>query len=76
MYKRQVIYPNPASEKFSFNIHGTIISVKIYDVSGRLLKEETQLTENTVDISSLPKGVYQVLFTGTEGSFVSKLLVN
>lgn len=71
-----VIYPNPASEKFSFNIHGTIISVKIYDVSGRLLKEETQLTENTVDISSLPKGVYQVLFTGTEGSFVSKLLVN
>ena len=71
-----IIYPNPASDKFNFNVQGNVKSIKIYDISGRLIKEETKLTTNSVNISSLTKGIYRVLFTCTEGSFVSSLLVN
>ncbi|MDR2087317.1 MAG: T9SS type A sorting domain-containing protein [Dysgonamonadaceae bacterium] len=69
------IFPNPASDKFSFNVEGKVISVKIFDLTGRLVKTELQPDNHSVNISTLQKGIYQVLITGAENTHKSTLIV-
>lgn len=69
------IYPNPATDKFNFSVSGDALNVRIYDLSGRLVKEETQLTDNSVNVSSMAGGIYKVMITTTEGNYVSSLII-
>ncbi|MDR2805384.1 MAG: T9SS type A sorting domain-containing protein [Dysgonamonadaceae bacterium] len=69
------IFPNPATDKFSFNVEGKVIDVKIYDLTGRLVKTELQPAGNSVNVSSLQKGVYQVLITSAETTYKSSLII-
>lgn len=75
MPDKVAIYPNPATDKFGFHVQGDVQSVKIYDLSGRLVKEETQPASNTVNVSSLTKGIYKVMISTTEGNYVSSLII-
>ena len=70
-----VIYPNPASDTFNFNIEGEVLNVKIFDMTGRLIQTEIQPKNNTINISSLPKGIYNVLITGVNQNYTSTLSV-
>ena len=70
-----VIYPNPASDIFSFNINEKVNNVKIFDLSGRLVKTESQPTGNSVNVSSLRKGIYKVLITSEKNNYVSSLII-
>ncbi len=68
------IYPNPATDKFNFNVAGTCLSVKIFDLTGRMLKTENNLTDNSVNVNYLASGIYKVVITTTEGTFVASLI--
>jgi len=69
------IYPNPTTDIFRYNLEGETLNVKIYDMSGRLLKTEIQPTNKTVNVSSLPKGAYKVLITGVNQTYMSTLII-
>ncbi len=69
------VYPNPATDKFYFNIEGEVQNVKVFDLTGRLVQVETQLTGNVVNVNSLQKGIYKVLITGANTTYVSSLII-
>ncbi|MDR0698669.1 MAG: T9SS type A sorting domain-containing protein [Tannerella sp.] len=69
------IFPNPATDKFSFNVEGKVIDVKIYDLTGRLVKTELQPAGNSINVSSLQKGIYQVLITSEKNNYNSSLII-
>jgi hypothetical protein len=54
------IYPNPTSDYIQVKDIESIESVNIYDFSGRLIRQFLNNTASQLDISTLPKGVYQV----------------
>ncbi len=74
------IYPNPASSEVIIsspkNIEGTI---KVFDITGKLLiYEKNAVLENsyTINISSLPNGVYFIRLNTPEGMATKKLIKN
>ena len=58
------IYPNPASENITINFISTSknISIKIFDATGRLVKnmENVKSGENNISISELETGLYLI----------------
>jgi hypothetical protein len=71
------MYPNPATNTVYFSGAKSLESVKMLDLSGRVVKQE-QVTGNglySIDISGLTKGVYLVQCTGADGTVVKKLIV-
>ncbi|SMC49153.1 T9SS type A sorting domain-containing protein [Moheibacter sediminis] len=66
------IYPNPASDKV-FVKADKLNSVELYDLQGRKLDVKLN-SDNSINVSSLPKGVY-VLKLNIDGKSVSKKLV-
>ena len=56
-------YPNPANDVVSFNVND-LKRVEIYNVNG--MKVLSAKDANTIDVSSLPKGIYMVnAYNGT-----------
>jgi hypothetical protein len=51
----QSLYPNPASDRFT--VEGNVKEVKVFNALGQLMH---QGTNNTVDVSAWPEGVYFV----------------
>ena len=51
----QVLYPNPASD--CFTVDGNVKEVKVFNALGQLM---LQGTDNTVDVSAWPEGMYFV----------------
>jgi hypothetical protein len=68
------IFPNPATDKFNFNVEDKAVSVKIFDITGRLVKTE-QPSGNSVNVNTLQKGIYQVLITGANNTYKSSLII-
>src|SRR5690606_39004873 len=59
------VYPNPAKDILVFDYHvfnlSTLVSITIYDVTGKKMIEETltnQLGQSIVDTQRLPDGMY------------------
>ncbi len=71
------IYPNPASGRVY--ISGTALKeVRIYDVTGKMLLHpavDPAASQNNIDISSLPGGMYLVHCTTGAGTVIKKLMV-
>lgn len=75
------IHPNPTNEIFTISTLNTTqsYSLKLYNVSGKLLHEEfvTESTNHIVDVNKLTTGVYMVYLKSNTGETqVHKLLVN
>jgi hypothetical protein len=48
------IYPNPANQNVTIlSENGTINSIKMYSTTGKLVKEETNLSSNQVNLNNL-----------------------
>ena len=57
------IYPNPASSYLTIQYDGQIESISIADLTGKTM-ELIPISPNTIDISTLPRGIYLIrLFT-------------
>ena len=68
--KRYAIYPNPATTEFRVNANGDT-NIKIFDMTGRCVKDVDVVDNATVDIKDLNTGVYFVNVNGR----VEKLVV-
>lgn len=68
------LYPNPASDYFSISDANDVISVKVYDISGKVIKSKLELMNDRFDISSLSKGTY-IVSIETKTGIVNKKLI-
>lgn len=67
-------YPNPAGDNLYFNNTGsTPARVSIYDMHGRMVFTKP-VTEHSVDISSLAKGVYLIKLEHEGKTLIDKLM--
>lgn len=58
---QNLIFPNPASERFNIHSNTTMEKVFLYDITGKLLMNKTiNTTEAQINISDLNPGVYLV----------------
>ncbi|MEA3496996.1 MAG: T9SS type A sorting domain-containing protein [Bacteroidota bacterium] len=74
------VYPNPAQSKITITYTGFIAfdtKVRIYDIQGKLVKEQQLALEKTViDIKDFSKGIYFVKIKDGDGVFVEKVVKN
>lgn len=69
------IFPNPSSEVFSFDLNDKVISLRIFDVSGKKIKEISNPTMHTISVSSFEKGAYLVVVSTENGIYKTMLIV-
>jgi hypothetical protein len=75
-YKPYTIYPNPVDEKiFISGNFENITSIKMFDMSGKLIIETNNLT-SSIDVSGIPNGVYFVNIIENGNLIVHKVLIN
>ena len=69
-----VLYPNPATDKFSIDSNQGIVKIEMYDLNGKLLLSEHNC--NSLSISSFDRGVYQVkVFLMNKETINRKLMI-
>ena len=68
------IYPNPATNNIYISNLIENTTLKIYDINGKLVLQNKVLNKEYVDISSLPKGIYQIKFERKDWSETRKLI--
>jgi uncharacterized repeat protein (TIGR01451 family) len=76
-----IFYPNPVSDIVTIQVknEGTIANIALYDVLGKMIvtqKQTTTLSTQTLDLSSVSKGMYLLeVTTDTNLKVVKKLIV-
>ncbi|SDB23724.1 Por secretion system C-terminal sorting domain-containing protein [Flavobacteriaceae bacterium MAR_2010_188] len=71
------IYPNPVTENYFYVSTSENLSVKIFDVLGKLVAErEITPSKKEVNVSTLNKGVYLVKLKSSKQSTTRKLIIN
>lgn len=72
---KQMLYPNPASNRVSVMGLPDAERIKVYDTTGRLIIEQDYLgQQNSINISQLPAGVYLVHIETREVLYLDKLI--
>ncbi|PWN63871.1 BspA family leucine-rich repeat surface protein [Chryseobacterium viscerum] len=71
--KKPLLYPNPAVDDIHIEGLSDIKNYKIYDASGRLVKEGNPNNE-MINVSSLPKGNYMIQLIMKEKTVSSKFI--
>ncbi|MPT30614.1 MAG: T9SS type A sorting domain-containing protein [Chryseobacterium sp.] len=68
--------PNPVKNQFVLNNVGKIVSVKVFDTSGKLIKDfdMTSISKNMFDVSKLKTGSY-VVMVKTDKETISKKII-
>lgn len=69
------MYPNPAKETVSFKGLTGSESVQLIDLAGKVVFTANSIVSNTIDISSVEAGVYNVVVTSNGNKTVKKLTV-
>jgi hypothetical protein len=74
------VSPNPANQQVNVNISGLVdptATITITNVLGQVvLSREAKSNTNTIDVSQLPAGVYQVVFESSRGSKMEKVVIS
>ena len=69
------IYPNPFSDYIKVNSSQNIKSIKIYDNSGKLVKNSNHSGKSVeVNVSELPKGIYFISLETNLGTETKKMI--
>lgn len=70
------VYPNPANDVlFVEGIEDTNFHVLIYNQLGRLIKR-IDTSDNELDISEIPTGVYYLQFTSSKINHLERIIIN
>ena len=74
------VFPNPASTKITITSPGAgsgDIIVSLYDMNGKMALQDrfAQKNQNTLDVSTLPKGVYLIKAETQEGKTSKKIVI-
>lgn len=73
------VYPNPVAEKlfFSQNIMQNLASARLTDAAGRTVYTSRETSNEGIDVSRMPAGLYLLKFSFTDGLSKSyKVLIN
>ena len=71
------LFPQPAAEHVRISANTPLVSVAINDMNGRtVLRDERIATNDWVDLSALPAGVYVLSATSADGRRFSQRLVH
>jgi ELWxxDGT repeat protein len=73
--KEMKLYPNPASNYFSFDTPEVVENMRIIDVTGKEIIRISSPMTNKVDISHLPKGIYTVYANSGKSVYRNLLIV-
>lgn len=69
------LFPNPAISSVAVECEGHNV-IQIQDISGKTwVRTDVNANSTTIDVSELPKGLYQVSIKNEKNHFVTKLLV-
>ncbi|WP_347219598.1 DUF5074 domain-containing protein [Chryseobacterium sp.] len=68
------IYPNPVTDILYIKTQEKLVSVAVYDTSGKLIN--TQYNNGQVNVSMLPKGMYILKATTDKAVYQQKLIKN
>jgi hypothetical protein len=71
-----VVYPNPVTDILHFDFPGfpDIMFTRMYDVTGRVIRENHARGLRHIDVSSLPGGVYYLEFRKGPEVFMRKII--
>ena len=73
-----LIFPNPTNLSFTISFTETQESIKqvcIFDMQGKIMLKQENLSDNTVNISNLPSGTYIVQVISKSGkNYASKFV--
>jgi hypothetical protein len=70
------IYPNPAKNSFNIKSDGiNIDTITVFNLDGKTVLKSNNNTTNTVDVSSLTKGVYLVKLQSANDQITQKLII-
>ena len=70
------VHPNPARQLISVTLPEPNGTLTLFDATGRqLIQRHTSSTQTTVNVSTLPQGVYIMQFTSPRGTTTAKLKV-
>ncbi len=73
------LYPNPANDFVTLKLNEGFQNsvIRLTELSGKLVKEiKSNELQNTINVSTLSKGMYLVTVSNDKGSYVSKLTIN
>ncbi|MBN2766343.1 MAG: T9SS type A sorting domain-containing protein [Paludibacteraceae bacterium] len=73
--KDMKLYPNPASNYFSFDAPENVENIRIIDITGKEILRIASPMTNKVDISRLQKGVYTVYANSGKSVYRNLLIV-
>jgi len=77
-YQDYKVYPNPAREKVSIQMaqEHTNVSIKIFDVTGNLIKmmEQDRFTETDINISDFKAGLYMIHIHSDQLNSVARII--
>ncbi len=68
------IYPNPVTDVLYIKTQEKVVSVAIYDISGKLIN--TQFNNGQINVSMLPKGMYILKAATDKAVYQQKLIKN
>lgn len=75
--KELLLYPNPVKEKLYFNLKNEAFleNIRITDINGCNVYQVNILTNNYIDVSSIPAGVYFGYFTLNSKRIIKKIVI-
>ena len=68
------LYPNPAIDAFQINGVEGLVTLRLLDINGRLLLAKKVTDNESVSVSSLPKGLYIVKLITADGTLERKVI--
>jgi hypothetical protein len=76
-FNKAIVYPNPTKGEINI-LNITLEKAKVYNALGQLVKTftlDSANTNNTINLSGLPKGVYYVYLINQDAASVKKVIV-
>ncbi len=70
------VRPNPARQMVSVTLPDPVGTLTLFDAAGRqMMQRQTTSTETTVDVHTLPQGVYMLQYTSPRGTTTTRFVV-
>ena len=71
------IYPNPNNGKFNIELPEGNFSLKVFDITGRLIKNDDDIGGICqIDMSALNNGLYIIQIMDSERCSIRKIIIN
>jgi hypothetical protein len=74
--EKLTLYPNPATSSFKVKGIVSYATLSLYNMNAKLLLTKTFTDNETISVSTLPKGIYVVKISTKEGVIEKKLVKN